>query len=212
MPVILNRVEKDHDGIVTKFSFDFRGKTYTVEPKNKEGADRLDEYLKYVAGVCNNGNLNPFMYKYKGKSPKDLFSIVPSNAKKEEYDLSSAKKVVEETLSKVKTDSSKKINEDRLKKLKKIVPPEGEQMSLFASDGGRVSRVLLRYANWSDNDATLFWDEIANQEIPLESTKMILGAFKKGADTEFSVSKVTGVDSYTCKKVLDIAEKFNLLP
>ena len=66
-------------------------------------------------------------------------------------------------------------------------------------------------AQWESNDATVFFDEIANQDIKAEDAKKIIDAYEKGADTEHSVAEVTGIDSWTCKKVLDIAHEHDLL-
>jgi hypothetical protein len=205
--------EKDPDLGLRKFSFKFRDKVYTVLPKNEEGFNRIDEYLKYIAGVCKKPDLNPFMYKAKGKSPKELFDIRPAGTgddKKEEYDFS---QIIKELKEKGKQTPRKNPIKNPLpvKDLMKHKGPKVEQMSLFASDMGRVRRVLLKYAGWEDKDATLFWDEVTNQEIKKDDAKKILDAFEKGADTEHSVSDVTGIDSYTCKKVLDIANKNKLL-
>lgn len=93
----------------------------------------------------------------------------------------------------------------------KEIPPEGEQTSLFSYDWAKIARVMLKYANGNGNEANLFWDEVGNLDIKSEDAKKILDAYEKGADTEHSVAKVTGIDAYTCKKVLDLADKFNLL-
>ena len=219
--MILN-TEKDPDLGLNKFTFKYRDKVYTVIPKDSEGYNKIDEYFKYVAGVCKKPGLNPFMYKIRGKSPKDLFNIRPAGSgdkDKEKVDFSKLKKELKQ---KAKGIGRKKTNnpfpiKDLMRHVKKPAQnppaqnPKVEQMSLFASDKSRIKRVLLRYAGWKDNDAALFWDEISNQEIDKEDAKKILDAFDKGADTEFSISEVTKIDSYTCSKVLDIANKFELL-
>jgi len=217
---IILQTEKDPDLGLLKFTFKYRDKEYTVLPKDSEGYNRIGEYLKYVAGVCDKPGLNPFMYKIRGKSVKDLFDIRPAGTgdkNKEQHDLSQIKKELEQKNKDLEEKKKRDKSEEQRKRLDKVkniinpAPPEGEQMSLFASDKGRINRVLLKFSGWKDNNATLFWDEITNEEISKENAKKILEAFDGGADTEFSVSKVTKIDPYTCKKVLDIANRFELL-
>lgn len=53
--------------------------------------------------------------------------------------------------------------------------------------------------------------EVATEDIPMKEAMAIYQAFEGGADTEHSVSKVTGTDAWTCKRVLDLALKYGIL-
>lgn len=61
-------------------------------------------------------------------------------------------------------------------------------------------------------EMTNFMDEMANKDISIEDSLKVLHAFNDlGADSEHSCAKITGVDAYTCKIILDTAHQFNLL-
>lgn len=96
---------------------------------------------------------------------------------------------------------------DRLDKIASRLEDEGHIREAYELD--IVSNELENF--WKNNQSTLFFDEMTNQEIRPEETEKILRAYEQGADTEFSVSDVTGIDSYKCKKVLDTALEHDLL-
>jgi len=54
-------------------------------------------------------------------------------------------------------------------------------------------------------------NEIASNDISVKNALRILAAHRHGADTEHSIAGITGIDSWTCKTVLDILHKHGLL-
>lgn len=70
--------------------------------------------------------------------------------------------------------------------------------------------MIMSFVSNSTNNKK-FYNEIANEDIKQSDADKIVQTYENGADTEYSVAKVTGIDSWTCKKVLDIALKHNLL-
>jgi len=56
-----------------------------------------------------------------------------------------------------------------------------------------------------------FSKDVMSNDIKLPDAIKIVDAFEKGADNEHSVSRITHIDAWTCKKVLDIAYKYDLL-
>jgi hypothetical protein len=147
MPVV--NVKKDPDLGIVKFTFLRNGKAYTVVPKGEEGYSRIDAFHKFI----HIPGINPFTYTYK-----HLFDIRPAGSgdkEKEQYDFSSIKEELKNKNIHRKDLQEKEKNTRLQSKLKKInkpiknsIPPEGEQMSLFASDRSVVNRVLLKYSSY----------------------------------------------------------------
>jgi len=74
-----------------------------------------------------------------------------------------------------------------------------------------INRLTRDSETWGDKDSGSFYEEISNYDIPTEDARKIIRAFNNGADTEHSVSEVTGISAWTCKKVLDAAMKYRML-
>ncbi len=53
--------------------------------------------------------------------------------------------------------------------------------------------------------------EITSNDIPMKNALRIFAAHRHGADTEHSIANITGIDAWTCKKVLDILHGHGLL-
>ena len=53
--------------------------------------------------------------------------------------------------------------------------------------------------------------EISGNDIPIKNAIKIFIAYEHGADSEHSVARVTGIDAWICKTVLDIFNKHELL-
>jgi len=61
-------------------------------------------------------------------------------------------------------------------------------------------------SNWDE-----FYSHIMSQDIPRKSIDLVLKSYNKGADSEHSISKITGVDARTARTVLIAAKQYGLL-
>jgi hypothetical protein len=58
---------------------------------------------------------------------------------------------------------------------------------------------------------TKLYNELLSMDIPTKDIDKVLISFKRGADTEHSISKGTGIDAWTVKTILDKAEKYRII-
>lgn len=102
-----------------------------------------------------------------------------------------------------------------------IVDPEDEEEKHYWDGDGldyikdiKVKKAKKIYWDGADRyvDVNEDWlNEVLSNDIKKEDALWIVDEFNKGADTEHSVSKITGIDAWTCKKVLDLAYKYKML-
>lgn len=108
-------------------------------------------------------------------------------------------------------------------------PGAGDRPAIVAEDPAKVKKLLekARETGLMEKRSSLadcvrhianqvnlqeWLKEVATNDISPKDAMEIYKAYEiDGADTEHSVAKVTGIDAWTCKKVLDIAMKYGLL-
>jgi len=181
----------DQNNGLKEFTFNVYGKAYKAH-----GLDQIDEFMQYVYKAKRPG-LNSFTYGNKEMFDIERLSSLDKSKKKPDSSKNNEPEAIQQTL-KLAT---------RVDSLADKLEEFGYTDFAYRLD---VIANTLEYL-WKTNRATLFFDEIANQDIKADDAKKAIDAYEKGADTEHSVSKVTGIDSWTCKKILDIAHKHGLL-
>lgn len=186
---MITNVVKDKDTGLQEFGFMVDGKKYKVLPKEGQ-SNKLDEFYRFVRKAENTG-LNPFIYRDKEK-----FEITRENPSP-------------------KPQRSKSVEQLSLFKAAQYIDDLSD--ILESKNYKKYAYRLDIIANTIDDNAlktvkaTHFWDEVNNQEIDTEDVMKVLEAFDRGADTEYSVSQIAKVDTYTTKKILDIAEKTGII-
>jgi hypothetical protein len=191
---------KDQDIGLVEFSFIVDGKEYTVRPLPlKEGENpslsgkrynKLQDFLKYVKYIAPKKKLNPFSYPQW----KQYFEIIRKGEKRQ-----SPKQEAEQL--------SLKLAVEALDKISSKLEEKGAYEESYLMD--IIANTLEK--GWDSVKVILFADEMANQDIPLENAYKVVKVYNNGADTEHSVASITGIDSWTCKVILDAAHKHRLL-
>lgn len=198
-PMITSEIIDQDIGLI-EFSFLIDGKEYIVRPLPlKEGEDtalsskrysKLQDFINYVKYVAPNKNISPFSYPQW----KQYFEITRKGQKK-----LPPKQEAEQLSLKLAVEAIDRISN---KLEEKGAFEESYLMDIIAN---------TLESNWKSINVISFSDEIANNDIPPEKAYLVIQAFNKGTDTEHSVAEVTGVDAWTCKIILDIAHKHNLI-
>lgn len=192
---MITYMNKDEDtGTVWEFGFMVDGKKYKVTPKKPSDYSKMDEFYRFIRKAERTG-INPFVFR--AKEPFNIERENPAAPRKpgpkpdaEQQDL----------FGKAATALDKVAN-------------TLEAMHLFAP-----ARIIDEISNrldsskWCGVDSMGFWDEIANMDIGYDRAKKVLDAFDAGADTEHSCAKVSKVDAWTCRQILDLADDMGLIP
>lgn len=144
---------KDNDTGLQEFVFRVDGKEYKVIPKSgTKGYDKIDDFLRYIY-MSKKRNLNPFTYQNK-----ELFDITRINPQKKP-------EAIQQSL---RLAAQLDVLANKLEKSGKI--KEAYQIDI-------ISNTLD--SPWQSNKATLFFDEISNQNIETEDAKKVLDIAEK---------------------------------
>ena len=78
-----------------------------------------------------------------------------------------------------------------------------------------IKTIISKKVYWDGADKQIdvnenWLKEVLNNDISKEDALWILEIFNKGADSEHSIAKTTGIDAWTVKKVLDLANKYKM--
>jgi len=206
-PIVTSET-KDHDTGLRQFSFLYNGKEYTVtpiplkewEPRSLSSTryDKLQKFFKFVDYVCPKKGKDPFSFS-EWRKYLDIDRIGAKKQKPEKKPKQEPKQEAEQL--------SLKLAIQAIEKIANSLEEKGAFEESYLMD--IIANTIE--SNWDSINVISFSDEIANNDIPPEKAYLVIQAFNKGADTEHSVAEVTGVDAWTCKIILDIAHKHNLI-
>lgn len=202
-PVVTSEV-KDQDRGLVEFSFLYNRKEYTVRPLALEEGkkpnllsqryDKLESFYNFVDYIAPKKKLNPF----KNYNWKPYFEITQKGQK-----LNPPKHTPKQKAEQL----SLKLAVEAIDRISDELEEKGAYRESYFMD--IVANTLEK--KWDSVKVILFADEVANQDIPIDKAYQVIKVFNKGADTEHSVAESTGIDSWTCKVILDIAHKHGLL-
>lgn len=204
-PLIISTA-KDYTGPY-KIVFSWNEKKYTAErnPDLEGTIGALEKFERYLKS-CEKKGSNPFKFS---DGDKILINGKPLIRKRNQPDIPPKKPLDPEQLSFLASS---------LDSIASSLEKKGQIK--IAEEIDTISNVIDQYnkyffpvplGGWNDIEGMQFWDEISNLDIKNDDAKKILDAFDAGADTEHSCSDITKIDAWTCKAVLDIAEKFGLI-
>ena len=186
------------DGLLDEFSFLHEGKEYKVTPKEGKN-DRLDEYYRFIKFIAPKKKVNPFTFRgWKEDFNVDRVGTAPG-----------AKKPPEPP----KKAPSPEAEQMRLKLARKmeIIAGELEERGL-----DRVARMLKPLAmgfrrGWVGPQSIAFFEDLSNEDIHPDEAVQVIDAYESGAADDDVLAKATKIEPEKCQKVLELAQKHNLV-
>jgi len=187
--LIITSESRGIDDLLDEFSFLYDGKAYKVTAK--EGRKhKLDEFYRFIKFTASKKGINPFTFRnWKDNFDVDRVGTAPGAKKPKEPE------------------------QMRLKLARKmeLIALELEEKGL-----GRCARMLKPLAmgcrrGWLGPKSIGFFDDVSNIGIQPDEAVSVVDAYEGGATEDELMAKATEVEPGSCRKVIGLAKKHNLV-